>query len=151
MTTEVANTESSSPEHQQKSHEDRRAILVVVLALVGVVAATAVITLLSDDPGSEPEVAAAPAATRIRGVACPDLQAAADLLVSGDREGFVDAIERAGLEARDALQRSGVVFGRPEHAALELSFLVNRNDMSSQGRLEHLLTLGVAACPQNEN
>lgn len=140
-------TESPSDE----APSERRSTLFIVLVLVGIIAASTAIAFMSGEATRKPDPEQAQevgsGSEIVRGVACPDLRAAAELLADGDRESSVQSIERAGREAEDALQRDGVVFGKPERVALELSFLVSREEATSDARLGELIARGVDACP----
>ena len=129
----------------------RRSTLSIMLVLAVIVVASTVIALMSGEAPKEP----ASGQTReegsgsevVRGVACPGLREAATLMAVGDRGRSVQAIVRAGREAEDALQRDGVIFGRPERIALELRFLVTGEMVTSDARLTGLISKGVNACP----
>lgn len=129
----------------------RRSTLSVASALAFIVAVTTALALLSRETGqraagtAQPEES--PSGSIVKGVSCPHLREAATLFAADDHEGFVAAIERAGREAEDALQRDGVVFGKPEQLALELSFLVTRDEGSSDARVRGLISRSVEACP----
>jgi hypothetical protein len=70
---------------------------------------------LSSDP-VPPTDQAAPA----QGLACPNLQQAAEAYERGDRGAFEREIAEAAKIAQGTLDKSGQAFGKPERIALEL-------------------------------
>ena len=129
----------------------RRSTLSVVAVVVLIVATTTTLALLSRETGQRVSNTARSEESHsgseiVKGVACPDLREAATLFAQEDQKGFVAAIKRAGREAEDALQRDGVVFGRPEALALELSYLVTRDEGVPDARVHVLVSRGVDAC-----
>lgn len=136
---------------QLEARTRRRSTLSVVIVVVFIVAATTTLALLSRETGQRASDTAgsgeSPSGSEIvQGVACPDLREAATFLAADDEEGFVAAIERAGREAEDSLQRDGVVFGKPERVALELSYLVTRDEGTPDARVRDLISRGIDAC-----
>jgi hypothetical protein len=129
---------------------ERRSTLSIVLVLAGIVAVSTIIAVLSSQTDQDPNGEDAGSVRRDesiqRGIACPDLEVAAERFAAGDQPGFTAAIQRAGREAEDALQRDGVNFGRPERAALELSSLVSSGQAPSDARVQEIISDGVDAC-----
>lgn len=128
-----------------------RSTLFIVLVLTGIVASSTIIALLSGETAQRnPEGArtARQSEPTHRRATCSELRAAAGHLAVGDQIQFVEAIERAGRMAENALQRSGVVFGPSDRVALELSAKVSSSETTTQSRLARRLMAGIEACPQ---
>jgi hypothetical protein len=90
--------------------------IVTVIGVVAVAAGLGVFLFLNQNSDSKPEQAAP-----VRGLACPYLHHAADAYNRGDRVAYNQAIDQAAHVGEDTLQKSGEVFGEPEHIALEIS------------------------------
>jgi hypothetical protein len=89
--------------------------IVTVLGVLAVAGGIGLFLFLNQNSGSKPDQVAP-----VRGLACPYLQQAADAYNRGDRLAYNQAIRQAAHIAEDTLQKSGEVFGEPEHIALEI-------------------------------
>jgi flagellar basal body-associated protein FliL len=118
--------------------------ITAVVGVLAVAAGVAAFLFLSSDPDA-PIDRAAPA----RGLACPDLRAAAEAYERGDDAAFDRAIAQAAEVAEQTLQTSGQVFGEPESIALELELAGGGSGESV--RTERLLERALQDCRDMES
>lgn len=116
-----------------------------VPALVVVVISAATLVNLFSSDASDPS----PSATRsppVRGVACPELQQAAQQLEAGDHSEFAKIVHAATRTGEAALQRSGEIFGRSEKLALDLAAMLQAGALVREPRVDRLMSRIRAAC-----
>jgi hypothetical protein len=112
---------------------------------VGLVIVVGIAVVLLAGGGDPDQPSRGEASDLVRGVSCPALTRAAEFLETGDEEAFHQEVGEAARVAFEALGVSGVAFGAPERAALELEAALEQTGPSSR-RVELWLGTGKAAC-----
>lgn len=111
---------------------------------VVVITGVALVSLFSADaPDPSPSATHSPT---VRGVACPELQQAAQQLDAGDDSGFVKGVQAAARTGEAALQLSREIFGRPEKLALNLASKLEAGAPARDPRVDRLMSQITAAC-----